>query len=172
MTTYNLDLAHSTIDFRVKHLMVSQVKGVFKDFKVEVSGDVEDLSSASAKVVIDVNSIDTGNADRDGHLKADDFFDAAQYPEMTFETTRVTEDKITGNLTIKGVTHEETFDAEFNGVSANPLTGGKVTGVIVTGNIDREKYGINFNQALETGGVMIGKKVKFEAGLEFAIEEA
>ncbi|TDL94354.1 polyisoprenoid-binding protein [Macrococcus brunensis] len=171
MTNFKLDPVHSSVAFSIKHLMVSKVKGEFKEFDGELSGDVSDVSSLQFKGSVKVDSIDTRNADRDGHLKSADFFDAEQYPEITFVSKSITDSKVTGDLTIKGETREETFDIEHNGVSKNPMSGGQVTGIIVTGKINREDYGITWNQALETGGVMVSKDVAFEVGLEFAIEE-
>ncbi|UBH08616.1 YceI family protein [Macrococcus armenti] len=171
MTNFQLDKAHSSIEFSIKHLMVSKVKGEFTEFDGEVTGDINDLSSLQIKGSVKVDSIDTNNADRDGHLKTGDFFDAATYPEIKFVSKSVSENKITGDLTIKDQTHEETFDLEFNGVHKNPMDGSSVTGFIINGTVNREKYGMNFNQALETGGVMLGKDVKFEVGTEFRIEE-
>lgn len=171
MTNFNFDKAHSSLEFTVKHLMVSRVKGTFSDYDVDVTGDVNDLSSLKAVVTIKADSIDTKNPDRDAHLKSADFFNADQNPNITFESTSISESEITGNLTIAGNTHEETFDLEYNGVSKNPLNGETVTGFLVSGKIDREKYGVSFNQTLETGGVMIGKDIKFEAGAEFGISE-
>lgn len=171
MTNFQLDKAHSSIEFSIKHLMVSKVKGEFTQFDGEVTGDINDLSSLQIKGSVKVDSIDTNNADRDGHLKTGDFFDAATYPEIKFVSKSVSENKITGDLTIKDQTHEETFDLEFNGVHKNPMDGSSVTGFIINGTVNREKYGMNFNQALETGGVMLGKDVKFEVGTEFRIEE-
>ncbi|UBH22380.1 YceI family protein [Macrococcus armenti] len=171
MTNFQLDKAHSSIEFSIKHLMVSKVKGEFTEFDGEVTGDINDLSSLQIKGSVKVDSIDTNNADRDGHLKTGDFFEAATYPEIKFVSKSVSENKITGDLTIKDQTHEETFDLEFNGVHKNPMDGSSVTGFIINGTVNREKYGMNFNQALETGGVMLGKDVKFEVGTEFRIEE-
>lgn len=171
MTNFQLDKAHSSIEFSIKHLMVSKVKGEFTEFDGEVTGDINDLSSLQIKGSVKVDSIDTNNADRDGHLKTGDFFDAATYPEIKFVSKSVSDNKITGDLTIKDQTHEETFDLEFNGVHKNPMDGSSVTGFIINGIVNREKYGMNFNQALETGGVMLGKDVKFEVGTEFRIEE-
>ncbi|MCD3218875.1 YceI family protein [Mammaliicoccus sciuri] len=171
MTNFNFDKAHSSLEFTVKHLMVSRVKGTFEDYNVEVSGDINDFSTLKATVTIKADSINTKNADRDAHLKSADFFSADENPNITFETKSISEDSITGDLTIAGVTHEETFDVDFNGVSKNPLNGETVTGFAVTGKIDREKYGVSFNQALETGGVMIGRDVKFEASAEFGLSE-
>lgn len=171
MVKYVFDPVHSTLDFSIKHLMVSKVKGSFEKYDVDVTGDFNDLSTVEATVTIDVDSIDTGNKDRDNHLKSADFFNSEENKQIVFKTKKVTEDSVTGDLTIAGQTHEETFDFEFNGVSINPMSGGKVTGFSVSGKINREKYGVDFNQKLETGGVLIGKDVKFEADGEFAIEE-
>lgn len=171
MTQFNLDQNHSSIEFSVKHLMVSKVKGEFTDYDVQATGDINDLSTIQVKASVKVDSIDTNNGDRDGHLKSADFFDIEQYPEITFVSTSVSETSITGELTIKDVTNVETFNLEYNGIQKNPMNGSAVTGFIVTGSINREKYGITWNQALESGGVMVGKEVKFEAGIELAIEE-
>lgn len=171
MTNFKLDPVHSSVAFSVKHLMVSKITGEFKDFDGELTGDVNDVSSLQFKGSVKVDSIDTRNADRDGHLKSADFFDAEQYPDITFVSESITDSKVTGNLTIKGETHQETFDIEYNGASKNPMSGGQVTGIVVTGKINREDYGITWNQALETGGVMVSKDVAFTVGLEFAIEE-
>lgn len=171
MTKFTFDKAHSSLDFQVRHLMVSRINGTFDNYDVELTGDVNDLSSLQSKVTIDASSINTGIADRDNHLRSGDFLGTDENNEITFVSTKVTENTITGDLTIKGETHEETFDVEFNGVSKNPMNGGMVTGFIVTGKINREKYGINFNQALETGGVMLSKDITFEAGAEFAVED-
>ncbi len=115
MTNFNFDKAHSSLEFTVKHLMVSRVKGTFDDYNVEVSGDINDLSTLKATVTIKADSINTKNADRDAHLKSADFFSADENPNITFESKSISEDSITGDLTIAGVTHEETFDVDFNG---------------------------------------------------------
>lgn len=170
MTKFNFDQVHSDIQFKIKHLMVSQVKGTFKQFDVQLDGDINDLTSLKATATIIPSSIDTQNEDRDNHLRSNDFFGTEDNDKMTFVTKEINENQVVGDLTIKGETHEETFDVEFNGVSKNPMNGQQVTGFIVSGTINREKYGINFNQALETGGVMLGKNVKFEASAEFSID--
>ncbi|MDU1529025.1 MAG: YceI family protein, partial [Staphylococcus warneri] len=100
-----------------------------------------------------------------------DFFGTDEFDKITFVSKEVSENSVVGDLTIKGETHEEKFDVEYNGVSKNPMNGEQVTGFIVTGKIDREKYGISFNQALETGGVMLGREVKFEVSAEFSIQD-
>ena len=170
MTQFTFDSVHSALDFQIKHLMVSKVKGAFEKFDVNVEGDINDLSTLKATATIDPASINTGNEDRDNHLKTGDFFGTDEFDKITFVSKEVSENSVVGDLTIKGETHEEKFDVEYNGVSKNPMNGEQVTGFIVTGKIDREKYGISFNQALETGGVMLGKNVKFEASAEFSID--
>ncbi|WP_413475372.1 YceI family protein [Staphylococcus equorum] len=171
MTTFNFDPAHSVVEFSIKHLMISNVKGKFKDFDVNLEGDINDLSSLKGTAVIKAESVDTNVADRDGHLRTGDFFDTENYPDIKFEITSVDEKSVTGNLTIKDVTQEETFDASYEGTSKNPLNGEQTAGFIVNGTINREKYGMTFNQKLETGGVMVGKDVKFQTSLEFALED-
>ncbi|MGQ5218292.1 YceI family protein [Staphylococcus equorum] len=171
MTTFNFDPAHSVVEFSVKHLMISNVKGKFKDFDVNLEGDINDLKSLKGTAVIKADSIDTNVADRDGHLRSGDFFDSENYPDVKFEITSVDEKSVTGNLTIKDVTEEETFDASYEGSSKNPLNGATTAGFIVNGTINREKYSMSFNQKLETGGVMVGKDVKFQASIEFALED-
>ncbi|MDE9753066.1 YceI family protein [Staphylococcus delphini] len=170
MTNLKFDPVHSSLEFSIKHLMVSKIKGTFNDYTVDVTGDLNDLDSLASVTTINVDSIDTKNADRDNHLKTADFFNTESHQQITFRSKSITENKITGDLTIAGQTNEETFDFEQHGVSDNPLSGGQVTGFTVRGSIDREKYGMNFNKALETGGVMLGKEVQFEFHGEFAIE--
>ncbi|HHU6751077.1 TPA: YceI family protein [Staphylococcus pseudintermedius] len=170
MTNLKFDPVHSSLEFSIRHLMVSSIKGTFNDYTVDVKGDLDDLNSLETVTTINVDSIDTKNPDRDNHLKTADFFNTESHQQITFRSKSITENKITGDLTIAGQTNEETFDFEQHGVSANPLSGGQVTGFTVTGSIDREKYGMNFNKALETGGVMLGKDVKFEFHGEFTIE--
>lgn len=171
MTNFTFDGVHSSIEFQIKHLMVSKVKGTFDQFDVNLTGDINDLSSLQAVVTIIPSSINTKNEARDNHLRTSDFFATDEFDKITFVTSSISDNKVTGNLTIKGITHEETFDVEFNGVSKNPMDGSQVTGFIITGKINRENYDMNFNQALETGGVMLGKDVKFEASAEFAVSE-
>ncbi|UOQ44530.1 YceI family protein [Halobacillus salinarum] len=176
MSTLKLDKAHSSINFQIKHMMVSKAKGEFEDFDVDFSGDLSNLESASVKVRIAAASIDTGNEDRDNHLRTGDFFEAEKYPNFVFESTSIKktadeEYEITGDFTIKGVTNKETFTAEYNGTSKSPLDGSTVAGFDVTGKLNREDYGLTYNAALETGGVLIGKEVKFDANLEFIVEE-
>ncbi|WP_079525301.1 YceI family protein [Halobacillus hunanensis] len=175
MSTLTLDKVHSSLDFSIKHMVVSKAKGEFQDFDVDFSGDLSDLESASFKVTIPVTSIDTGNEDRDGHLKSGDFFEAEKYPNMIFQSKsikKVSDDEyeVTGDFTIKGETNEETFTVEYNGTSKSPLDGSTVAGFAVAGKVNREAYGMTYNAAVETGGMLLGKDVKFEGDFEFIVE--
>ena len=175
MTTLALDKVHSTLDFQIKHMMVSKAKGSFTNFDVDFKGDIEDLQNASIKVTIPVTSIDTGNEDRDNHLRTGDFFDAETHPNLVFDSKKIEkvsddEYKVTGDFTIKGVTNEETFTVEYNGTSKSPMDGSIVAGFDVEGKINREAYGVSFNAPLETGGVLLGRDVKFTGNFEFTVE--
>ena len=171
MTKFNFDPAHSVVEFSVKHLMISNIKGRFTEFDANLDGDLNDLSSLSGDFTINANSIDTRVEDRDGHLRSGDFLDVENYPEIKFDVTKVDGKSVTGNLTIKDVTEEETFELSYEGQSKNPLNGATTAGFIANGTINREKYGVTFNQPLETGGVMIGKDINFQVSLEFALED-
>ncbi|WP_371018038.1 YceI family protein [Pseudalkalibacillus sp. JSM 102089] len=176
MSTLTLDKVHSSLDFQIKHMMVSKAKGEFTDFDVDFNGDLDNLTSANIKVTISVKSIDTGNEDRDGHLRSGDFFEADQYPNIVFQSKSIAkkddgEYDVTGDFTIKGVTKEETFTVEYNGKSKSPLDGSTVAGFDVSGKVNREAYGMTYNAAMETGGFLLGKDVKFEGNFEFVVAE-
>ncbi|WP_431801863.1 YceI family protein [Halobacillus andaensis] len=176
MTTLTLDKVHSTLDFQIKHMMVSKAKGEFEDFEVDFNGDLANVESASVKVTIPVTSINTGNEDRDGHLRSGDFFEAEKYPNMVFKSKsikKISDDEyeVTGDFTIKDVTNEETFTVEYNGTSKSPLDGSTVAGFDVSGKVNREAYGMTYNAAIETGGMLLGKDVKFEGNFEFIVSE-
>ncbi|WP_027962997.1 YceI family protein [Halalkalibacillus halophilus] len=175
MTQVNLDKVHSGVNFQVKHMMVSKAKGEFQDFDINFEGDPKNLENASVKAVIQVDSIETNNEDRNGHLKSEDFFNAEQYPTITFDSKSIkkvseSEYEVTGDLTISGKTNEETFLVEANGVAKDPMSGNMVAGFDVEGKVNREDYGLTWNAQLETGGVLVGKEVKINAAFEFAIE--
>lgn len=162
---FNLDAAHTRIGFWVKHMMVSKVRGHFGQFDGSVTIAENPLES-SAEITIKAASIDTGVADRDGHLRSADFLDTEKYENITFRTTRIAghsgdEFKVVGELTIRDVTKEIELTLEFGGVGTSPW-GAEVFGFSLTGEIDREEFGLTWNQALETGGVVVGKKVKLE----------
>ncbi|WP_026693080.1 YceI family protein [Peribacillus kribbensis] len=170
MAKWNVDSSHSSVGFEVKHMMVSKVKGTFGSYTAEVeAADLTDLTTAAISFKIDVASIDTRSEDRDNHLKSADFFDAENNPTIDFTSTSITKDgddyKVTGDLTIKGVTKPAAFDVEFGGKGTNPW-GVEVYGFEVKGKINREDFGLTWNAALETGGVLVGKDIKIELDLE------
>ena len=173
MATWSLDKAHSEIEFKVKHMMISNVKGYFHDFDVTVDGKVEDLSQATVDVAIKTASINTKSESRDEHLKSVDFFNTDAYPTIRFKTTEIEktaddEYKLTGDLTVKDVTKPATFVAEFGGLAKDPWGNQKV-GYTVNGKINRQDFGLTWNAALETGGVMVSEDVKFHADVQFVL---
>jgi polyisoprenoid-binding protein YceI len=155
-----IDQAHSEIGFKVKHLMISTVKGNFRTF----SGGVEEDGTVSLSM--NVNSIDTGNNERDNHLKSADFFISMEYPTMDF-TGKMSEDMktITGEITIKGVTKEVTLDVDYNGMSVDPW-GNTKHGWEITGSINRGEFGLTWNAPLETGGVLLSEEVKLNLDVQ------
>jgi polyisoprenoid-binding protein YceI len=165
-TTWQLDPSHSSVEFSVKHLMIASVKGSFGKFEASLSGDDNDLSRGQVTVKIDTSSIDTGNEQRDGHLRSGDFFDAETYPEITFVSTgveRVDAEswRITGDLTIKDVTKPVSIDFESTGSAVDPF-GNLRVGFEGETTINRKDWGLTWNAALETGGVLVSEKIKLE----------
>jgi polyisoprenoid-binding protein YceI len=167
--TFAIDPAHSRVGFIVRHLMVSKVRGSFTQVsgEIKVSGDPQ---ASTVTVRIPAESIDTGTPDRDTHLRSGDFLDVEKYPELTFRSTRVVQSSddefaLIGELTIRDVTREVTLDVEFEGSATSPW-GQEVIGFSATAEIDRDEFGINWNQALEAGGVVVGRKVKLEIEVE------
>jgi polyisoprenoid-binding protein YceI len=163
--TFDLDQAHSRIGFSARHMMVSKVRGRFAEFSGSITIAEEPLAS-TAEANIKTSSIDTGSADRDQHLVSPDFLDVEKFPEITFRTVRVTARKgseftVLGDLTIKDVTREIELTLDLEGVGVSPW-GKQVMGFSMTAEIDREDFGITWNVALETGGVLVGKTVKLE----------
>ncbi|HWJ79463.1 MAG TPA: YceI family protein [Niallia sp.] len=170
MTKWTVDQSHSAVGFEVKHMMVSKVKGQFNNYTALVEAtDLVDLTTASIEFKFDVASIDTRSEDRDNHLKSADFFDIEKYPSIDFKSTNITNDgedfKVTGDLTIKDVTKSVTFDVEFGGKGKNPW-GVEVYGFEAEAKINREDFGLTWNAALETGGVLVGKDIKIKVELE------
>ncbi len=160
--SWTIDATHSKVGFAVKHLGIANVRGEFTEFEgaLEIG---EDLASSRAYGKVKTASIDTSEAARDDHLRAPDFFDAEQYPEITFESTSIEaldeeELQITGNLTIRGITREEVFHAELQGTESDPW-GNERVGLEVTGKISRADYGMKFNQVLGSGNSLVGDKV-------------
>jgi polyisoprenoid-binding protein YceI len=170
---YQPDLGHSYVGFSVRH-MFSPVRGSFKKFDGKFNFDPKTRVLKDIQFKIAVESIDTQQADRDKHLKAPDFFDAAKYPEITFvanSTQKVGKDgyKITGQMTMHGVTKTVTFNGKFMGSGKNPW-GMNVASFVASTKIDRKDFGINFNKALDNGGVMIGNEVELTLEIE-AVEQ-
>lgn len=167
--TWVVDPSHSSLDFVAKHLMVTKVRGSFGEFSgTIVIGDTPEASSAEA--VVKTASITTGDDKRDGHLHSPDFLDVERYPEMTFKTTKIDvrgdgRGTVTGDLTIKDVTRPVTLDVTFEGHAQDPW-GGERAAFSAVGEIDREAWGMTWNQALETGGVLVSKKVKLEIDVQ------
>lgn len=160
--TYELDPSHSSADFQVRHLGLSKVRG---GFAIE-SGTVviaDDPTQSRVEAVLDAASFSTGAEDRDGHVRSADFLDVEQYPHLTFRSTGVRQDgsdwKVDGELTIRDVTRPVTLDVEFEGANQDPWGNGRIAFSAET-EINREDFGITWNQALETGGVLVGKQVK------------
>ncbi|MCK8679392.1 YceI family protein [Streptomyces lichenis] len=161
---YTLDPAHSSVGFTARHAMVTNVRGSFTDFDGTLKLNGTDPAASSAVIDVRIASIDTGNADRDGHLRSADFFDAEQFPEMTFRSTGAEivggdDYRLTGDLTIKGVTKPLTIDLEFNGSAKDPF-GNERVGFEGTAALLRSEWGLTWNAALETGGVLVSDKIK------------
>lgn len=175
MASWVLDNVHSHVGFTVKHMMVATVRGQFKEYSGTINLDATDFTKSTFSGEIKVASIDTGNTDRDNHLRTNDFFDAANHPTITFKSSRI-ETKgdgayvVHGDLTIRGVTHPIALDAEFHGTAKNPY-GKTVAGVNVRGIVNRKDFGIEFNSILETGGVALAEKVKIEIDAEATLAE-
>jgi len=164
------DPAHSELSFKIRHLMISNVSGVFKDFKVTAITLNDDFSSAHITLKAAIASLSTDNEQRDKHLLSADFFDEASYPELKFQSTFIEqldkeEFKITGDLTMKGVTKAASLQVEFGGLISDERHGTKV-GFTITGKLNRLDWGINFNRVLDTGGVGLGEEVKIFGELQ------
>ena len=164
-TKWNLDTTHSEITFKVRHMMISNVKGAFNTFTAEVEAEDDTFKNAKVSATIQTDSIDTNNADRDTHLKSADFFNAEQNPTITFESSSLNDD-VTGHLTINGVTKPVQLEVEFGGTNQDPW-GNTKAGFTFEGKIKRSDFGLNWNAALETGGVLVSDEVKISGELQF-----
>ena len=165
-TVWNLDKAHSEITFKVRHMMISNVKGEFKDFDVTLESEDESFKSAKVAAEIAADSITTNNAERDAHLKSADFFNTESNPIITFNSNALN-DEISGDITINGVTKPIALDIEFGGVNKDPW-GNMKAGFSFEGKLKRSDFGLNWNAALEAGGVMVSDEVKVFGELQFA----
>jgi polyisoprenoid-binding protein YceI len=167
---WEVDSSHSSLQFSVRHLVIAKVRGSFQRWSGTIQVPNGDFTKATVAVTIDATSIDTGVADRDAHLRAPDFFDAAQYPELRFVGKRVqprsaTYIDVVGDLTIKGVTREVVLRVEQHGQAKDPWGNVRAAFTAKTA-IDRKDFGLTYNQVLETGGVMVGDRVEIEAEIE------
>jgi len=172
-----LDPTHSEIQFKVRHLLVSNVSGHFKSFTAAVETEGEDITTAKVQVAIDVNSITTNNEQRDGHLKTGDFFDVENHPQLTFEAAGLVpvsegQYKMNGTLTMRGVSKPQTLNVDFGGLVQDPW-GNERVGFSVTGRVNRKEFGVSFSMVSETGGVLLGEDIAFTAEAEFVkVKEA
>ena len=171
MTTWKIDPAHSEVNFNVKHLLVSTVRGNFDKFNATIETNKEDFSDAKINFEADVNSINTRNEQRDTHLKSADFFDAQNYPQLIFESSSIKkisdyELLVKGKLTLRGTTKEITLDVIYNG-TVNGFGGNEVAGFEIRTKLNRFDYGLRWNALTEAGGVIVGNEVKIEALAEF-----
>jgi len=163
---YTIDAAHTRIGFQARHAMVTKVRGHFSDVEGTFHLDPARPENSSATVTIQAKSIDTGNADRDAHLRSNDFFAMDEYPEIKFVSTSAervddTSFKLTGDLSIRGVTRPVTIDFEYNGVETDPWGNTRV-GFEGSTEVNRKDWGVNWNAALDSGGVLVSDKVKLE----------
>ncbi|MCS6818199.1 MAG: YceI family protein [Blastocatellia bacterium] len=169
-----IDPVHSSIEFSVRHMMVTNVRGRFREFSGTIVYDEKDITKSSVRVTIKTASIDTGNADRDNHLRSPDFFDAAKYPEITFVSTRIEkrgDDYVCiGTLTMRGVSREVAIPFRILGVVRDPR-GNTRLGVEAGLTINRLDYGVSWSRALEGGGLVVGNDVKIELNVQ-AIKRA
>ena len=174
-TTWDFDLSHSSVNFSVRHLMVSKVHGRFQSWTGTLVIDNDDITRSRVNVEIDANSIDTKEEKRDAHLRSPDFFDVENNPKLTFNSTsvkKVSDDEleVTGDLTIRGTTKSVVLKVESNGTVKDPW-GGTRAGFSAKTSINRKEFGLHWNALLETGGVVVGEKI--EIGLEIeAIQKA
>ncbi|MGD9969275.1 MAG: YceI family protein [Sulfuricurvum sp.] len=164
---YKVDPSHTTVGFKIKHMMISTVTGKFSNFNG--SYDLDKGQFKMFKGEVKSASIDTGIQKRDDHLRSADFFDVAKYPDITFKMTSATKDKMTGDLTMHGITKKVTLDIDMGGVVEDPW-GNMRSGFVLSGTVNRKDFGLNWNKAIEAGGVVVGDDVKLVVEVE-GIEE-
>lgn len=174
-STWNIDPVHSAIHFSIRHMVVSKTRGRFTKWSGQISFDPDNPAASSVQVAIDPASIDTADAQRDGHLRSPDFFDVEKYPQASFRSTTVEETstdtyRITGDLTIHGVTKPVVLNAVFEGSAKDPW-GGERAGFAGSATIDRRDFGLAWNKVLEAGGVLVGDKVELTVEIE-AVKQA
>ena len=173
-TKWNLDTKHSEIQFKAKHLMISTVTGTFKTFDAAMETDGDDFCKAAISFSADINSISTGNEERDGHLKSADFFNAEKFPKLSFVSTNIekkdeTNFVLSGNITLLDVTKPVSFNVEFGGIAKDPW-GMTRAGFTMTGKINRKDFGLNWNVLTEAGGLLVSEEIKLSASVQFVKE--
>lgn len=168
--TWQLDKSHTHVNFTVRHMMISKVRGEFTNYDINVNFDEETPTNTTVDVTIYADSINTRDEQRDGHLRSPDFFDVEQYPTLTFKSTKVEQPspnngRLIGDLTIRGVTHEVALDVDYSGVVKSPF-GSTSAGFSAKTTINRKDWGLNWNVALETGGWLVSDQINVEIELE------
>src|SRR5665213_1774409 len=176
LTKWSIDHAHSEITFKVKHLMITTVTGRVKEYGAELETEGDDFHSAKKiEFSADISSIDTGNEQRNAHLRSSDFFNVEENPKLHFSGTKYEGDgeegKLYGNLTIAGITKPLVLDVEFGGIVKDPW-GGERAGFNIKGKLSRKDFGMTYNAALEAGGVVVGDEVKINAEVELVKQVA
>ncbi|NRS87820.1 polyisoprenoid-binding protein YceI [Flavobacterium sp. 7E] len=166
-----IDPTHSEIGFKVKHMMFTNVSGKFNAFEASIENDEDHFESSKISFSADVNSVDTNNLDRDNHLRSADFFDIENYSKLTFKATSIKkidegEYQITGDLSIKDFTKSIVLETEYSGLMKDPWGNTKI-GLSISGKINRKEFGLTWNSALETGGVLVGEEIKLLAEIQF-----
>ena len=170
MAQWNIDPTHTSAEFSVRHMMITNVRGKFETVSGVINFDEANPAASSIDVTIDVNTVNTGVADRDNHLRSADFFDVEKFPTITFKSTNVqlnsdNSAKVTGDLTIRDVTRSVVIEGEYLGQHKTPF-GTTITGFNGNTQINREDFGLTWNVALETGGVLVGKDIKIALEVE------
>jgi len=171
LTKWVLDPMHSEVQFKVKHLVISTVTGSFKTFEGSLETDNDDFTDANINFSLEVDSIDTNQEQRDGHLKGPEFFDAEKYPKISFKSTSFTKDgddyKLVGDLTIKGITKSVTLNVEHGG-TAGDFYGNTKAGFEITGKINRKDFGLTWDGVTEAGSIVVGEDIKLIINVQFA----
>ena len=165
-TTWAIDPSHSDVMFKVRHMMISTVSGHFEDFNATVNADSDDFSGAEVEFSAKIDSINTKNADRDAHLKSDDFFNAESFPELKFKSKSYDGNKLVGDLTIRDVTKEVTFYTDFNGVATDPY-GQTKAGFEISGKINRKDFNLTWSAVTEAGKIVVSDEVKLIVDAQF-----
>ncbi|HAV55915.1 YceI family protein [Aequorivita vladivostokensis] len=165
-TNWSVDTAHSEIEFKVKHMMISTVTGSFSDFDASIEAADDSFKNAKFRFSAKIDSISTKNKDRDTHLKSDDFFNAEKFPKLTFESKSFDGEKMVGDMTIRDVTKEITLDVDFNGIAVDPY-GQTKAGFEATGTINRKDFNLNWSAVTEAGSIVVSDKVRLIANLQF-----